>query len=160
MASRLPSFLIIFTFLAFFCFRVMPYGAEATKKVSVHLLQAGNQNLTLNPIEYYLSAAVYCVHGRKEARGPATCHSFTQWHANISSWEVFCCLPSLSVIIFNPCSQWTQRYWLFLLILWSFSKEEALASIVYSYRHGFSGFAAMLTESQAKLLAGSTASGS
>nr|XP_029123491.1 subtilisin-like protease SBT3.9 [Elaeis guineensis] len=33
------------------------------------------------------------------------------------------------------------------------SKEEALASIVYSYRHGFSGFAAMLTESQAKLLA-------
>ncbi|KAG1347389.1 hypothetical protein COCNU_06G012180 [Cocos nucifera] len=33
------------------------------------------------------------------------------------------------------------------------SKEEALGSIVYSYRHGFSGFAAMLAESQAKLLA-------
>ncbi|XP_074567008.1 uncharacterized protein LOC141823618 [Curcuma longa] len=29
------------------------------------------------------------------------------------------------------------------------SKEEALSSIVYSYRHGFSGFAAMLTDSQA-----------
>ncbi|KAJ8478497.1 hypothetical protein OPV22_022224 [Ensete ventricosum] len=29
------------------------------------------------------------------------------------------------------------------------SKEEALSSIVYSYKHGFSGFAAMLTEAQA-----------
>ncbi|KAG6501618.1 hypothetical protein ZIOFF_041501 [Zingiber officinale] len=29
-------------------------------------------------------------------------------------------------------------------------KEEALSSIVYSYRHGFSGFAAMLTDSQAQ----------
>ncbi|CAA6666754.1 unnamed protein product [Spirodela intermedia] len=34
------------------------------------------------------------------------------------------------------------------------SKEEALGSIVYSYKHGFSGFAAMLTDSQAKKLAG------
>lgn len=34
------------------------------------------------------------------------------------------------------------------------SKDEALKSIVYSYRHGFSGFAAMLTESQAEILAG------
>uniref|UniRef100_A0A0D9V6Q4 Uncharacterized protein n=1 Tax=Leersia perrieri TaxID=77586 RepID=A0A0D9V6Q4_9ORYZ len=33
------------------------------------------------------------------------------------------------------------------------SKEEALASIVYSYKHGFSGFAAMLTEDQAEILA-------
>ncbi|KAM0886202.1 hypothetical protein ACQ4PT_029837 [Festuca glaucescens] len=33
------------------------------------------------------------------------------------------------------------------------SKEEALKSIVYSYKHGFSGFAAMLTESQAETLA-------
>ncbi|XP_072955558.1 subtilisin-like protease SBT3.9 [Typha angustifolia] len=33
------------------------------------------------------------------------------------------------------------------------SKEEALSSIVYSYKHGFSGFAAMLTESQAAKLA-------
>ncbi|PNT66315.1 subtilisin-like protease SBT3.9 isoform X2 [Brachypodium distachyon] len=33
------------------------------------------------------------------------------------------------------------------------SKDEALKSIVYSYRHGFSGFAAMLTESQAEILA-------
>ncbi|XP_044421390.1 subtilisin-like protease SBT3.9 [Triticum aestivum] len=30
------------------------------------------------------------------------------------------------------------------------SKDEALKSIVYSYRHGFSGFAAMLTETQAE----------
>uniref|UniRef100_A0A0E0JYA0 Inhibitor I9 domain-containing protein n=1 Tax=Oryza punctata TaxID=4537 RepID=A0A0E0JYA0_ORYPU len=29
------------------------------------------------------------------------------------------------------------------------SKDEAMKSIVYSYKHGFSGFAAMLTESQA-----------
>ncbi|CAA7403552.1 unnamed protein product [Spirodela intermedia] len=36
------------------------------------------------------------------------------------------------------------------------SKEEALGSIVYSYKHGFSGFAAMLTDSQAKKLAGMT----
>jgi hypothetical protein len=35
-----------------------------------------------------------------------------------------------------------------------FSKEEALASIAYSYKHGFSGFAAMLTEEQADNLAG------
>ncbi|KAL5229356.1 hypothetical protein ABZP36_017621 [Zizania latifolia] len=33
------------------------------------------------------------------------------------------------------------------------SKEEALASITYSYKHGFSGFAAMLTEEQAEHLA-------
>ncbi|KAG6497655.1 hypothetical protein ZIOFF_045559 [Zingiber officinale] len=34
------------------------------------------------------------------------------------------------------------------------SKEEALSSIVYSYRHGFSGFAAMLTYSQALQIGG------
>uniref|UniRef100_A0A453QRN5 Subtilisin-like protease n=1 Tax=Aegilops tauschii subsp. strangulata TaxID=200361 RepID=A0A453QRN5_AEGTS len=33
------------------------------------------------------------------------------------------------------------------------SKDEALRSIVYSYKHGFSGFAAMLTESQAEAIA-------
>lgn len=33
------------------------------------------------------------------------------------------------------------------------SKDEALKSIVYSYKHGFSGFAAMLTKSQAEALA-------
>ncbi|TVU32627.1 hypothetical protein EJB05_24367, partial [Eragrostis curvula] len=33
------------------------------------------------------------------------------------------------------------------------SKDEAQKSIVYSYKHGFSGFAAMLTESQAKTIA-------
>ncbi|URD94034.1 Subtilase family [Musa troglodytarum] len=33
------------------------------------------------------------------------------------------------------------------------SKEEAVSSIVYSYKHGFSGFAAMLTESQADQIA-------
>uniref|UniRef100_A0ACD5ZAA8 Uncharacterized protein n=1 Tax=Avena sativa TaxID=4498 RepID=A0ACD5ZAA8_AVESA len=32
------------------------------------------------------------------------------------------------------------------------SNDEALKSIVYSYKHGFSGFAAMLTESQAQIL--------
>uniref|UniRef100_J3LVC7 Subtilisin-like protease n=1 Tax=Oryza brachyantha TaxID=4533 RepID=J3LVC7_ORYBR len=32
------------------------------------------------------------------------------------------------------------------------SKEEAIESIIYSYRHGFSGFAAKLTESQAQQL--------
>jgi hypothetical protein len=34
------------------------------------------------------------------------------------------------------------------------SKDEAQKSIIYSYKHGFSGFAAMLTESQAKTIAG------
>ncbi|BAS87651.1 Os04g0121300 [Oryza sativa Japonica Group] len=34
------------------------------------------------------------------------------------------------------------------------SKEETLRSIVYSYRHGFSGFSAMLTQSQARKIAG------
>ncbi|KAL6848472.1 hypothetical protein ACP4OV_021766 [Aristida adscensionis] len=33
------------------------------------------------------------------------------------------------------------------------SKDEAIKSIVYSYMHGFSGFAAMLTESQATTIA-------
>uniref|UniRef100_A0A0D9V6Q0 Inhibitor I9 domain-containing protein n=1 Tax=Leersia perrieri TaxID=77586 RepID=A0A0D9V6Q0_9ORYZ len=33
------------------------------------------------------------------------------------------------------------------------SKEDSLASIVHNYKHGFSGFAAMLTEDQAKQLA-------
>ncbi|CAL9748836.1 unnamed protein product, partial [Musa acuminata subsp. burmannicoides] len=33
------------------------------------------------------------------------------------------------------------------------SKEEAVSSIVYSYKHGFSGFASMLTESQADKIA-------
>ncbi|KAL6853832.1 hypothetical protein ACP4OV_019861 [Aristida adscensionis] len=33
------------------------------------------------------------------------------------------------------------------------SKEEAVASIAYSYKHGYSGFAAMLTEDQAEILA-------
>ncbi|XP_044961579.1 subtilisin-like protease SBT3.9 [Hordeum vulgare subsp. vulgare] len=33
------------------------------------------------------------------------------------------------------------------------SKDEALMSIVYSYKHGFSGFAAMLTKSQAEAIA-------
>ncbi|KAL6616206.1 hypothetical protein ACP70R_038476 [Stipagrostis hirtigluma subsp. patula] len=34
------------------------------------------------------------------------------------------------------------------------SKEDSLASMVHNYKHGFSGFAAMLTEEQAKQLAG------
>ncbi|OVA20401.1 Peptidase S8/S53 domain [Macleaya cordata] len=33
------------------------------------------------------------------------------------------------------------------------SEEEARASILYSYKHGFSGFAAILTQSQAKIIA-------
>ncbi|KAL6616207.1 hypothetical protein ACP70R_038477 [Stipagrostis hirtigluma subsp. patula] len=33
------------------------------------------------------------------------------------------------------------------------SKEESLASMIHNYKHGFSGFAAMLTEDQAKQLA-------
>ncbi|CAO2038008.1 unnamed protein product [Urochloa humidicola] len=33
------------------------------------------------------------------------------------------------------------------------SKDEAQKSIVYSYKHGFSGFAAMLTDSQARAIA-------
>ncbi|XP_048575213.1 subtilisin-like protease SBT3.3 [Triticum urartu] len=39
-----------------------------------------------------------------------------------------------------------------LLTLVFGSKDEALKSIVYSYKHGFSGFAAMLTVSQAETL--------
>ncbi|KAM0935057.1 putative cucumisin [Dioscorea sansibarensis] len=34
------------------------------------------------------------------------------------------------------------------------SKEEAVSSVLYNYKHGFSGFAAMLSESQAKDIAG------
>lgn len=36
----------------------------------------------------------------------------------------------------------------------SHSKEAAKRSIIYSYKHGFSGFAARLTETQAKKIAG------
>jgi len=32
--------------------------------------------------------------------------------------------------------------------------EDSLASMIHNYKHGFSGFAAMLTEDQAKQLAG------
>jgi hypothetical protein len=39
-----------------------------------------------------------------------------------------------------------------------FSKEESSASVVYNYKHGFSGFAAMLTPEQAKQLAGQQSS--
>ena len=39
-----------------------------------------------------------------------------------------------------------------------YSKVDAHESMVYSYRHGFSGFAAKLTESQAKKLAGTHSS--
>jgi len=34
------------------------------------------------------------------------------------------------------------------------SKEDSLASMTHSYKHRFSGFAAMLTEDQAEQLAG------
>ena len=34
------------------------------------------------------------------------------------------------------------------------SMEDSLASMVYNYKHGFSGFAAMLTEDHAHQLAG------
>lgn len=40
------------------------------------------------------------------------------------------------------------------------SKEESAASVVYNYKHGFSGFAATLTPEQAKLLAGKKSSSS
>ncbi|XP_062074032.1 subtilisin-like protease SBT3.3 isoform X1 [Humulus lupulus] len=36
------------------------------------------------------------------------------------------------------------------------SKEKAVELMVYSYRHGFSGFAAKLTESQAQDIAGNS----
>ena len=36
------------------------------------------------------------------------------------------------------------------------SKEAAKESILYHYKHGFSGFAAVLTASQAKVIAGVT----
>lgn len=38
------------------------------------------------------------------------------------------------------------------MLYWS--KEAAKSSILYSYKHGFSGFAAKLTESQAEDIAG------
>jgi len=34
------------------------------------------------------------------------------------------------------------------------SKEAAKLSLLYSYKHGFSGFAAILTKSQAELMRG------
>lgn len=36
------------------------------------------------------------------------------------------------------------------------SKEAAKESILYSYKHGFSGFAAVLSQPQAELIAGFT----
>jgi hypothetical protein len=47
----------------------------------------------------------------------------------------------------------TKHLDLFTFVLLGNSKDEALRSIVYSYKHGFSGFAAMLTESQAETIA-------
>lgn len=40
------------------------------------------------------------------------------------------------------------------ICLMSDSEEAAKESILYSYKHGFSGFAAILNHSQAKLIAG------
>lgn len=46
-------------------------------------------------------------------------------------------------------------FWLLVLFsLWS--KEMASGLMIYSYKHGFSGFAAKLTESQAQKLAGTS----
>lgn len=42
----------------------------------------------------------------------------------------------------------------FVLMFVLHSEVEAHDSMVHSYRHGFSGFAAKLTESQAKKIAG------
>ena len=39
----------------------------------------------------------------------------------------------------------------------TFSMEDSLASMIHNYKHGFSGFAAMLTEDQAEQLAGKAA---
>jgi hypothetical protein len=41
----------------------------------------------------------------------------------------------------------------FDLVVHGNSTDENQKSIVYTYKHGFSGFAAMLTESQAKIIA-------
>lgn len=45
-------------------------------------------------------------------------------------------------------------YVVYLWNSWTFSKEDTLDSIIHNYKHGFSGFAALLTEEQAKQLAG------
>jgi len=39
-------------------------------------------------------------------------------------------------------------------VITSSSMDDSLASMVYNYKHGFSGFAAMLTEDEAKQVAG------
>lgn len=82
-------------------------------------------------------------------------------------------------IIQTKCNTWIWIHWVsgypskaeklrfyFIFFSWSIilvsqlgnfafgSKEAALGSILYSYRHGFSGFAALLTPSQAKLISG------
>ena len=38
--------------------------------------------------------------------------------------------------------------------LYSCSKEESERAMIYSYKHGFSGFAAKLTETQAQTISG------
>lgn len=48
------------------------------------------------------------------------------------------------------------RISLMVRLMWNLfgSKEASRGSILYSYKHGFSGFAAVLTRAQAKLIAG------
>lgn len=71
-----------------------------------------------------------------------------------------CCPPCSEGIIITLKFQRKQKNLLLFLIDKSrifslyYSKEAAKNSMLYSYKHGFSGFAARLTESQAEEIAG------
>lgn len=58
--------------------------------------------------------------------------------------------PIWELLIENPDFNETVS----LMKISCFSKEVASELMVYSYKHGFSGFAAKLTEAQAQQLAG------
>lgn len=109
-------------------------------------------------------SAVHCVYGGEETWWPIRGHRITPWRTHLRAWEVLASSSSsCNLYIFTMKQKWLLTYTHFFAMMLTFcssysysfcnSKDEAFKSIVYSYKHGFSGFAAMLTESQAEALA-------
>ncbi|KAL6842836.1 hypothetical protein ACP4OV_027149 [Aristida adscensionis] len=78
--------------------------------------------------------------------------------ADASNGVGFCILPRIRSTLCTwgrknmKIQQWSQHLTTMRLLSFLGDKDEALKSIVYSYKHGFSGFAAELTESQVEEL--------
>jgi len=93
----------------------------------------------------------YSVSRREEASWSWVCHRISSPNACVTSWKVH--IAYWSIIQFMWVVTLCLKLFTKIFIL-CHSKKDADDSMVYSYRHGFSGFAAKLTKSQAKKIAG------